>query len=142
MFLLSLLYIPLITIFWKISIVAVNKCDCKRDRPWVRFPLEEIKYLILLFYSLWYGGKARRQVPPLITQFLQNSAENGGLILSYYMRDTAWSWKKMYYFIKWVGLDFNSANRKRYDIRVWSSSIKCMASSLIVFLYIACKYTR
>ena len=28
---------------------AAQACDCKRDREWDRFPLEEIKYFIFLF---------------------------------------------------------------------------------------------
>ena len=32
-----------------------TKCDCKRDTLWVRLPLEEIKYLILI---LWSGVEA------------------------------------------------------------------------------------
>ena len=35
-------------------------CDCKRDRLWVEFPLEEIKYLIFLF--LRSGVEAKRSV--------------------------------------------------------------------------------
>ena len=58
--------------------------------------------LIFLFLRSGVEGKARRWVLPLNTQCLQNSAESGersvltrgSLCLSYYVRDTAWSWKK------------------------------------------------
>ena len=41
-------------------IEASRDVGAKRDRFWVRFPLEEIKYLIFPFSSLWCRGKARR----------------------------------------------------------------------------------
>ena len=47
---------------------------------WVRSPLEEMKYLFKYIFSFLRSGvkkKARRQVLPLNTQCLRNSAENG-----------------------------------------------------------------
>ena len=49
-----------------------TKCDCKHDRVWVRFLLEEMEYLIYLF-----SANTRRLVPTLNTQCLHNSADNG-----------------------------------------------------------------
>ena len=54
-----------------------TKCDCKRDKLWVRFPLEEMKYLIFPFSSLWCRGKPRRLVPPLNSECFKNSVESG-----------------------------------------------------------------
>ena len=39
---------------------GVQACDCKRDRLWVRFPLEEMKHLIFSF--LPFGVEAKRRV--------------------------------------------------------------------------------
>ena len=59
---------------------SATKCDCKRDWLWIRFPLEEIKYLLKFIFPFFRSGtkvKARRCISPLNTQCLQNSAENG-----------------------------------------------------------------
>ena len=87
---------------WGRSWRGGTKCDCKIDSLWVRSPLEEMKYLFIYIFisSLWRRGKARRWIPPLNTQCLQNSAESGersvstlgSLCLPYCVRDTAWSW--------------------------------------------------
>ena len=57
-----------------------TKCDCKIDWLWVRSPLEEMKYLPKFIFPFLRSGietKARRWVPPLNTQCLQNPAESG-----------------------------------------------------------------
>ena len=33
-------------------------CDSKRNRLWVGFPFEEIKYYVLCIFILWCRGKA------------------------------------------------------------------------------------
>ena len=76
-----LLSISLVYVFhwWGQSWRRGIKCDCKIDWLWVWSPLDEMKYLFIFifpFSSLWCRGKARRRVPPLNTQSLQNSAES------------------------------------------------------------------
>ena len=75
-----------------------TKCDCKTDWLWVRSPLEEMKYLLkFIFPFLRSGVEAKRGVPPLNPQYLQNSAESGkwsvltlgSLCLPCCVRDTA-----------------------------------------------------
>ena len=51
-----------------------KRAMCKRDRLWVRFPLKEMKYLILLFSR---SGNEVRLRYALTTLCLQNSAESG-----------------------------------------------------------------
>ena len=88
-------------IFFRPSWRRGTKCDWKTDWLWVRFPLEEMKYLLkFIFPFLRSGAEARRWVLPLNTQCLQNSAESGersvltlgSLCLPCCMRDTAGSW--------------------------------------------------
>ena len=70
------------------------------DQSWRSRGDEIFIYIYIFFSSLWYRGKARRWVPPLHTQSLQNLAESrersvltlGLLCLPRCVRDTAWSW--------------------------------------------------
>ena len=64
---------------------VVQACDCKRDRSYVQFPLQEMKYL----YSLWYRGKkCGVEVPQFNTRFLQNMAANWERsVLTYILSD-------------------------------------------------------
>ena len=65
-------------IYLDVSRGAEPQCDCKRDKLWVRLPLEEIKYLIFLFLRFGSGrGKERRWVPPLNMPPELNSTEHG-----------------------------------------------------------------
>ena len=39
-------------IFNESKLLDISSLDCKRDGLWIRFPREEIKYLILHFFAL------------------------------------------------------------------------------------------
>ena len=50
------------------QLCVVQGYDCKREMLWVRFPLEEMKYLINIYITLlWCPGKVQ-----LNPQYLQN----------------------------------------------------------------------
>ena len=56
-----------------------TKCDCKLDWLWVRYPLEEMKYLLKFIFPFLRSdveAKARLWLPPLNRQCPQNSAES------------------------------------------------------------------
>ena len=93
------IYIYLISVLIWINLMTHQSlhrstmCDCKIDWLW--------KWNIYIFVSsLWCQDKARRWVPLLNTQGLQNSAESdersvltlGFLCPPCCVRDTAWSW--------------------------------------------------
>ena len=87
-FLHSILRQKALNSFNLLLIIFEASSGTKSDWLWVRSPLEEMKYL-----------KARRCVPLLNTQCIQNLAETGerivltlgSLCLPCYVRDTAWS---------------------------------------------------
>ena len=80
-------------------------CVTVMRRLWVRLSLGGINDYLLVFsiLSSVSKAKARRWVPPLNTQCLENSSESGertvltlgSLCLSCCVQDTAWSWKKV-----------------------------------------------
>ena len=91
--------------------------DCKIDWLWIRSPLEKMKYLftfIFLFLRFGVEVKVRRWVPPLNTQYLQNSAESeehsvlilGSLYLLCCVRDTAWSCLNLYFWFDFILICF------------------------------------
>ena len=75
--------------------------------------------IIIIIYifisSLWCRGKARRWVPPVSTQYPQNTAESGersvltlgSLCLPCCVQDTAWSWFIYFLNIKHYKLDMS-----------------------------------
>ena len=52
---------------------CIQTWNCERDKLWVRFQLEEMKYLIFAFVR--FDVETKHGVPPLNTQNLQNSAK-------------------------------------------------------------------
>ena len=83
--------------------VTVNSTGCGFDP---HSKNEIFIYIYIIISSLWCRGKARRWVPPLNTQHLQNLAKSGqrkvltlgSFCLHCCVRDTAWSWF-MYVFV-------------------------------------------
>ena len=53
--------------------ILAQACDYRRGRLWIRFPLEDMKYLI---FSFPCSGNGAKRIPPPNKQCIQNSAES------------------------------------------------------------------